>query len=51
MRTLTYIKRPSEMQLKMPQMVFFLFCQFSTFCPAESNTVSSCPVTLETSAM
>ena len=29
----------------------FLFCQFSTFCPAESNTVSSCPVTLETSAM
>ena len=28
----------------------FLFCQFSAFCPAESSTVSSCPVTLETRA-
>ena len=43
-------KRPSEKHSKCLRWSF-LFCQFSAFCPAESSTVSSCPVTLDTIAM
>ena len=43
-------KRPSEKHSKCLRWSF-LFCQFSAFCPAESSTVSSRPVTLDTIAM